>query len=199
MREELFGKELNGFLRDMKISKANVDGTKVLLVDEVPQSTYPPSEGGYWKHMIPQDFSGQEVLLLGVGAGTIARLLLKKYIHANIIGVDNNSLLIATANQHFKLDEINMGIIIQDGFDYIKKTKKKFDLILVDMWNGYWFPFKVLSKEFVSDCQKRLNNGGQVYINAPNLDNLAQETLKGLNAYKDDIGRNVIYRWKLTK
>ena len=201
MREELFGKESNGFLRDMKISKANVDGTKVLLVDDVVKSVYPPSEGGYWKHMVPQGLERKEleVLLLGVGAGTIARLLLEKYPQAKITGVDNNSLVMDAAVREFDLEKIKMEIVFEDGFDYIEKNRKMFDLIIVDMWNGFWFPFKVLTKEFVDNCMKHLNQEGQVYINAPNLDSIAQEALTGLNAYKDDIGRNVIYRWKLTK
>ena len=90
-----------------------------------------------------------------------------------------------------------MEIIINDGFEFIKKTRLKFDLIIVDMWNGYWFPFKVLSPEFIKDCTMRLNKDGQVYINTPSLDYLAQESLKGLNASRDDIGRNIIYRFNL--
>ena len=178
----------------MKLQKANIDGTEVFLVDGVPQSTYPPSEGGYWKHMIPEDFKGKKVLLLGVGAGTIARLLLDKYPDVEITGVDNNSLVIGMANQYFKLDEVKMEIVIQDWFEFIKQTKKKFDLILVDMWNGYWFPFNVLQKEFIEDCKKRLNKGGQVFINAPNLDYTAKECLPS-NALRNDLGRNIIYQF----
>ena len=181
----------------MNISRAHIEGTDILMVDGIPQSTYPPSEGGYWKHMIPDDFSGQDVLLLGIGAGTIARLLLKKYPKVKITGVDNNSLLMDVAERQFHISDIRMEIIIEDGFEYIKETKKKFDLIIVDMWNGYWFPFKVLNNEFIEDCKKRLNKHGQVFINTPNLDYLAQESLKGLSALRDDIGRNIIYRWKI--
>ena len=179
----------------MKISKARIGKTDVLMVDGVPQSTYPPTEGGYWQHMIPDDFSGHSVLMLGVGGGTIARQLLEKYPKVKIIGVDNNSLLIQVAERQFHISEIDMEIIIQDGFEFIKDTKIKFDLIIVDMWEGYKFPFKVLSNEFIKHCQAKLNEGGQVYINTPSLDYLAQESLKGLNALRDDIGRNIIYRF----
>ena len=182
-------KEGNQF-KIMKIQKAEIGGVKVLLYDGVPQSTFPSADWGYWKNMIPEGLEGKdelEVLLLGVGAGTIARLLLEKYPQAKITGVDNNSLVMDAAVREFELEKIKMEIVFEDGFDYIEKNRKKFDLIIVDMWNGYWFPFKVLTKEFVDNCMKCLNLGGQVYINTPNLDWLAQETLTGLNAYKDDI------------
>ena len=180
----------------MNIAKAHIGNSDILLVEGVPQSIYPPSEGGYWKHMVPENFSGQTVLMLGIGAGTIPRLLLKSYPHLKITGVDNNSLITTTASQQFHLDEIPMDIKIEDGFEYIKKTKKKFDLIIVDMWNGYWFPFKVLTSEFKEDCLKALNKGGIVHINTPNLDFLAGETFKDMGALRDDIGQNIIYRWE---
>lgn len=179
----------------MKIQKTTIDNIDVLLVDGVPQSVSGIPEGGYWKHMVPTDFKGESVLILGLAGGTIARLLLDKYPNLKIIGVDNNSSLIMAANNQFRLDEIKIDIQITDGFEYIKETKSKFDLIIVDMWNGYWFPFKVLTLEFINDCRSKLNKGGQVYINTPNLDYLAKESLTG-EAYRDDIGRNVIYRWK---
>ena len=179
-----------------QVGIVKIDNYQILMVQNVPQSAYPPPEWGYWKHMIPENFTGKEVLVLGVGAGTIPRLLLKSYPHLKIIGVDNNSLITTTASRQFKLDEIKMDIEIEDGFEYVRKTKKKFDLILVDMWNGYWFPFKVLSKEFIEDCKSKLNDNGEIYINTPNLDFLAQESLKGLTALRNDIGRNIIYQWK---
>lgn len=183
----------------LQIEKIDTGLEKVLVVDGVPQSVCPPTVGGYWRHVVPTNFKGSTALILGLGAGTVARLLLNSYPHLKITGVDNNSMIISAATKDFKLGELKMDIIIDDGFEYIKKTKLKFDLIIVDMWNGYWFPFKALSKEFIEDCCSKLNKKGQVYINTPSLDYLAKEGLQGLNALRDDIGRNIIYKWKLTK
>ena len=183
----------------MKIEKAKIEDTNVLIVDGIPQSVFPTTYGGYWQHMIPEDFKGKDVLLLGVGAGTIARLLLEKYPDVKITGVDNNQEVINAAMDNFKLGEIKMKIEIADGFAYIKSTNKKFDLIICDMWSGYNFPFKMLMPEFIEDCKKRLNKGGQVYINCPNLDYLAGESLKELKAFRDDIGRNLIFRFDKSK
>ena len=182
----------------MKIEKGRVKKTDVLFVDGVIQSIYPPRNWGYWKEMIPENFKGKHVLLLGVAGGTIARLLLQKYPHIKITGVDNSGLVMNAASRQFKLDEVDMKLVIEDGFEYVKNCKKKFDLIVVDMWNGYWFPIKSLSPEFISDCKRILTESGQIYVNSPNLDFLASETITGPNAFRDDLGRNVIYRMKLT-
>ena len=182
----------------MKINKIRVGKTDILLVGGIPQSAYPPPKGGYWKHMIPENLRGKHVLMLGTAGGTIARLLLKTYPHLKITAVDNNSLVMQAASQ-LRVDEIKMKIVIQDGFEYIKKCRKKFDLIIVDMWNDYWFPFKVLTPDFINNCKKILNEEGWIYINTPNLDFLAKEAITGPNALRDDLGRNVIYRMRLTR
>ena len=183
----------------MKIEKAQIEDKTLLLVDGVPQSVYPPTDGGYWKHMVPDTLSGNEVLVLGLGGGTIARLILEKYPDANITGVDNNSLLLDAADKDLNLSNLDIDIYIEDGFEYVKKIDKRFDLIIVDMWNGCWFPIKVLSKEFVKECEALLNDGGQLFINTPSLDYLAAESLRDRGAMRDDIERDIIYQFKLTK
>ena len=57
----------------MNISIQFLKGYQILMVDNTPQSVYPPPQGGYWKHMIPDipNFSPKSVLVLGVGGGTV--------------------------------------------------------------------------------------------------------------------------------
>ena len=50
---------------------------------------------------------------------------------------------------------------------------------------------------FINHCKRLLNPQGQIYINAPHLDHFAIENMKG--GLRDDIGRNIIYRWKNEK
>lgn len=177
----------------MKIDKVNLDGTNVLLIDGVPQSVYPIQDGGYWRHMIPEE-EIESALILGLGAGTIARLLIEKNPNIQITAVEKSKQVVNLAKKHFKLDELKIKIMIDDAFNFIHKTPERYDYICVDIWDGKWFPFSVLSDPFISLCKRLLNENGWIYINAPNLDHLAYENLKG--GIRDDIGRNLIYRWK---
>ena len=177
----------------MKIEKQDIDGVKVLLVDSIPQSVYPPSSGGYWQHMIPEG-KIDSALILGVGAGTICRLLLEKNPQTRITAVDNSKKVIEYATKHFNLKEIKMKLFIADAFEFITRTPERYDYIAVDIWNGYWFPFIILMPPFIDHCKALLNEGGWLYINTPNLDYFALENLR--EGLRDDIGRNILYRWK---
>ncbi|MFZ5845292.1 MAG: spermidine synthase [Patescibacteria group bacterium] len=184
----------------MKIDKVKVNKNKVMVIGGVPQSVNGIPTGGYWPHMIPEGLEEKEeleVLILGVAGGTLARIVLEKCPKAKITGVDNNEEIIEWAKKNFDLKKIKMKILIENGYWFVKLTSQKFDLILVDMWDGFLFPIKSLSKGFIEDLKKILKPGGEVRINTPSLDFMAKESLAGLEAYRDDIGRNVIYRFKI--
>lgn len=177
----------------MKIAKIKLESKNILLVDGIPQSIYPPSEGGYWQHMVPLE-KIDSALVLGVAGGTICRLLLEKNSDIQITAVDNSKEVIDYAKKYFELDKIKMKLFIDDAFEFVKKTPERYDYIAVDTWNGQYFPFSVLMEPFMSHVKRLLNENGQLYINTPNLDYLAMEQLK--NGLRDDIGRNIIYRWE---
>ena len=180
-------------LKKMKITKTKVDNRNILLVDDIPQSVFPPSEGGYWQHMIPEE-KIESALILGVAGGTICRLLLDKNPDIHITAVDNSKKVIDYAKKHFNLKEIKMKLFIEDAFEFIYKTPERYDYIAVDIWNGHWFPFTTLMPPFIERCKTLLKPNGTFYINTPNLDYLAMENMK--EGLRDDIGRNIIYRWK---
>ena len=144
------------------------ENTNILQVDGFSQSAYPP-QGGYYQYLIPEK-DPKTALVLGVGAGTVCRMLLEKFPDIKITGVDNNPEVIRIAREYLKLDEVNMDLIIANAFEFVEKTTEKFGLIIVDLFNGYWFPLRVLSPPFVEKCKSLLTEGGSLYINTPNLD-----------------------------
>ena len=144
------------------------ENTNILQVDGVDQSAY-PSHGGYYQYLIPSA-NPKTALVLGVGAGTVCRMLLEKFPDVKITGIDNNAEVIQVARDHLKLNEVNMDLIMGDAFEFVGKTTERYGLIIVDLFNGYWFPMKVLSPPFVQKCKSLLLEGGSLYINTPNLD-----------------------------
>jgi len=168
-----------------------------LIVDNVIQSVYPPPDMGYWQHMIPDsipNFNPENALLLGVGGGTICRLLQDKFPNIKITGIDNSKEIIENARKYLKFDEVKINLVIADAFDYLYKINDKYDLIIVDIWNGYWFPFQVLSIDFIRRCKELLKEHGWMYINAPNLDFLAELSTK--NIYKKTVKVNTVYSFE---
>ena len=177
-------------MKNSKIRIEGIDGFSFLMAGDVPHSVYPPTAGGYWKHLV-SDVEPKKVLMLGIAGGTIARLILEKYPKAEITGVDYSPEILDWAKKYLKLDEIRMDIKIADAFDYVLKEEKKYDLIIVDLVDGYWYPIKVFSPSFVNELLRILNMGGQILINAPNLDWLVDQVFKPV--YKKEVRENVIW------
>ena len=97
------------------------------------------------------------------------------------------------AKKYLKLDEVKMEIKIADAFDYVLEEKEEYDLIIVDLVDGYWYPLKIFSYQFIGELRRILDKGGQILINAPNLDWMAIEVFKKVN--KKEIRENIIYSY----
>src|SRR5258708_26869053 len=74
-------------------------GRAALLVDGVVQSISPEDGligGGYWAAMVPDD-PPRTTLILGLGGGTLARLLHVRWGQLPIVGVDDDADIVETA------------------------------------------------------------------------------------------------------
>lgn len=82
------------------------------------------------------------ILILGLGGGTLAKLLRKKYPNAKITGVEIDKVMIELGKKYLDLDKHNVDVKIEDAKTF---QFKKHDLVIVDMYSGDNFP-----KEFES-------------------------------------------------
>lgn len=103
-------------------------------------------------------FEIRNILILGLGGGTLAKLLRKKYPVAKITGVEIDPLMVELGKKYLDLDKYNIDIQIKDT----NKFKfGKYDLVVVDMYAGDNFP-----KEFESEIfLNKLKNFKTVIIN----------------------------------
>jgi spermidine synthase len=76
----------------------------------------------------------RSILILGLGAGTVARQCRAIFPQSSIVGVDNNEKIVCLAYRHFDLRSTNMEVVISSGQHYLKNTRRKFDAIIDDMW-----------------------------------------------------------------
>lgn len=107
----------------------------------------------------------RNVLVLGLGCGSVIRPLLKKFPNCQITGVEINQEMIAAGKKYFGLDQYrNLKIVCEDAKIFLKRNKEIFDLILVDMYSG---KEKVLIKEkltktgsiIMENCLEKDKNG----------------------------------------
>lgn len=151
-----------------------VNGHTFYLVDDTIQSVYPPATGGYWPMFLP-NHKVKKALILGLGAGTVAQLLLNKYKGVEIWGVDVSEEMLDRALANLPMDSIK--VYHDDAFDFVKECKEKFDYICVDLYDGYWFPVRALQSGFINHIKRLLIPGGEAIFNLPDIEKLIAENI----------------------
>lgn len=89
------------------------------------------------------------ILVLGVAGGSVIKTLSEEIrFKGKITGVEIDSEIIKIANSYFHLDQIpNFEVIIDDAFEFVLKTKEKYDLIIIDIFQDTTMP-NFLFEEF---------------------------------------------------
>lgn len=112
------------------------------------------------------------ILLLGVAGGSVIKTLVDEIEYkAKITGVEIDSDMIQIANQYFGLDKIKqLEIIIDDAFEFVLKTKNKYDLIIIDIFEDIKMPNFLFESFFSERICSLLKNHGFVLFNTMILD-----------------------------
>lgn len=126
-----------------------------------------------------------EVLVLGVAAGSVIKTLAEEiHYKGKITGVEIDPAAIEIANKYFELDKIaNLEIVIDDAFEFVLKTKQKYDLIIIDIFRDTEMPNFLFEDFFINRVNFLLNINGFILFNTMTLT-------------KNDFERNQQYRTK---
>jgi spermidine synthase len=132
--------------------------------------------------------SFESILVLGVAGGSvIATLKNEIQFEGKITGVEIDPTVVDLANQYFGLKEYdNFEIVIDDAFEYVLKTKEKYDLIVIDIFQDTVMPNFLFEDFFINRINFLLNINGFILFNTMALE------------YKDR-RRNAIYKSKFDR
>jgi spermidine synthase len=136
-------------------------------VDGVVQSISPADglvDGGYWAAMVPDDRS-HRALILGLGGGTLARLLQARWGDLRMVGVDDNPSILETANAVGWLPPCGLEIVVADAFDYVQTCRDSFDYIAVDLFRGERLAGRAFGKPFLKRVRELLEPHGRLAVN----------------------------------
>ena len=109
----------------------------------------------------------ENILILGVAGGSVIKTLVDEIkFKGKITGVEIDADIIAIATTYFKLNEIqNLEIVIDDAFEYVLKTKKKYDLIVIDIFQDTVMPNFLFEDFFINRVNFLLNLNGFILFN----------------------------------
>ena len=151
-----------------RVEAVESEGQYALAVDGVVQSVR--VEGGdigrgYWPAMLPQE-PPRSALILGLGAGTIARLLHVRFGGLPIVGVDDDEAVIDLVRERFQLGELpGLWIVVGDAFAFAAACRERFDYVAVDLFRGGELPRGVAATPFLRDVRRLLEVGGLAAFN----------------------------------
>lgn len=125
----------------------------------------------------------ENVLVLGVAAGSVIKTLADEIKYkGQITGVEIDPAAIEIANTYFDLDKIeNCTIIIDDAFEFVLKTKEKYNLIIIDIFQDTTMPNFLFEDFFINRVNFLLKVNGFILFNTMTLT-------------KKDFERNIHYR-----
>ena len=109
----------------------------------------------------------ESILVLGVAGGSVIKTLVDEIkFKGTITGVEIDEAVIGIANHYFELDKIpNLEIVIDDAFDYVLKTKLKYDLIIIDIFEDNTMPNFLFQDFFINRINSLLNLNGFILFN----------------------------------
>ena len=111
--------------------------------------------------------SMHNVLVLGVAGGSVIRTLVDEInFKGQITGVEIDKAIIEIANTYFHLNQIpTLEIVFDDASEYVLKTNKKFDLIIIDVFQDTKMPEFLFEFYFISRICFLLNPKGYILFN----------------------------------
>lgn len=122
-----------------------------------------------WKYAldrVKQETEVSHALILGLGGGSIAKLIRENWKDSKITGVDVDPVIVELGKDYLGLSHLNVDILIGDAYEFLEKAKKvTYDLVCVDTYVGDSFPKQFESPNFLENVKKCLSENGVAVFN----------------------------------
>ncbi len=114
-----------------------------------------------------KQYDFKNVLILGMGAGSIIKLLQEKYdINCSITAVEKDKVVIELAKKYFNIEKYKtLTIINADAFEYSTTTTDTYDLIISDLFVEWDVPKIFASNEYLLNLKRISNNKACIIYN----------------------------------
>lgn len=134
------------------------------------------------------------VLMIGLGGGTITKYLLYHFPDCQIQVVEYRKTVLKVARSHFDLPitprlHVKIGCGAEHVYQQSKVVEEKYDLMVIDAYSSEGMALEVSSELFFDNCRTLLKDDGMLAINLWGSNKaLMQEVLWNIGG---------IYQWKI--
>jgi len=127
----------------------------------------------------------RNALVLGLGGGSVAKVIRKYWPESKITGVDIDPNMVEMGKKYLGLGEVGVKVVISDAYKFLTQDSKvksqnynsklqntkykilntKYDLICIDLYVGDKYPDKFESEKFIKLVKKTLSPKGIAVFN----------------------------------
>lgn len=111
----------------------------------------------------------QRILIIGLGGGTLVHTYSTLFPQSQIVVAEIDEAVVRVAAEYFDYKESDkIKTATEDGRIYIKRAGlkgEKFDLVILDAFNGDYIPEHLMTTEFLEEVKKLLPANGMVVAN----------------------------------
>jgi spermidine synthase len=115
------------------------------------------------------DPAPSNVLIVGLGGGTLPTTLAELYPSAQIDIVELDPAVVAVAKRYFGFTPTDtMRVFEQDARVWVKRAQsgtKRYDLIMLDAFNGDYIPEHLMTREYLLEARELLTTDGVLASN----------------------------------
>jgi spermidine synthase len=151
-------------------------GLRILRFGEegATQSAIRPENARYlqlaYTRLVPASLAfvedAQRILIVGLGGGALPRFFHSHFAGVTIDVVEIDVRVLEVAKRHFGLvEDERLRVFIEDGRDFIEGTEEKYDLIILDCYDGENMPAHLTTLEFLASVRDALTVSGAVVAN----------------------------------
>jgi len=126
---------------------------------------------GIWHYMAaaplfsPEPEAVEDVLIIGLAGGTIARKMAAAFPGVQVDGVEIDGDVVDVGRRYFDNGMDGLTAYTMDGRIFLEHTDQTYDVILMDAYRQPYIPFHLTTLEFWQRVDEHLNDDGVVAIN----------------------------------
>jgi spermidine synthase len=108
----------------------------------------------------------KDVLFVGLGAGAMPKYFNKHYPEATTDIAEIDPDMVPVAQKYFYFNENEkMRVTVEDGRIFVKRSRKKYDWVILDAYQNDYIPFHLTTVEFLKEIKSKLKEDGVVISN----------------------------------